>query len=291
MRAILAYLATVNGTAAVFNLVPGLPLDGGRLLRAGLWRWWGDRAWATWRASQFGAVFGWLVTAVGTLGLVGGAPIGGASLILVGLVLQVAALASARPAPLRHELERVRVETVMVPDVDVIPASATLDRPVMNQLWVSRSASRPVGSSGRIVGIITVRQVITVPRERWPTTPVGRVMLALHHDLTIAPSASCWDALRKLQGNRVGRLVVLDGDRLVGSLTGSDLAPVLILAARRRHFGALASPVDHDELGGRHLSGQGIAAFSTERLGRIGRSCPTLPFRIPSRPAGRLLAV
>ena len=122
----------------------------------------------------------------------------------------------------------------MVPDVEMIPASATLDRRVVHRLWASRSASRPVGSSGRVVGIVTVRQVISVPRERWPTTPVGRVMFALRHDLTIAPSASCWDALHKLQRNRVGRLVVLDGDRLVGSLTKSDLAPVLILAARRR---------------------------------------------------------
>jgi Zn-dependent protease len=236
VRAILAYLATVNGTAAVFNLVPGLPLDGGRLLRAVLWRRWRDRARATRRASQVGLAVGWLVTATGTLVLVGRAPIEGVSLMLVGLILQVAAVASARPAPLRHALERVRVETAMAPDVDVIPASATLDCPVMNQLWVSPSASRPVGSSGRIVGIITVRQVIAVPRERWPTTPVGRVMLALHHDLTIAPSASCWDALRKLQGNRVGRLVVLEGDRLVGSLTRRDLAPILIVAARRRPF-------------------------------------------------------
>jgi Zn-dependent protease len=238
VRAILAYLATVNGTAAIFNLVPGLPLDGGRLLRAVLWRWWGDRTWATWRASQFGAVFGWLVTAVGTLMLVGGGPIEGASLIFVGVILHVAALAGARPAPLRHALERVRVEAVMVSDVEVIPASATLDRLVMHQLWASRSASCLVESSaGSVVGVVTLRQAITVPRERWPTTPVGRVMLALRHNLTIAPSASCWDALRKLRRNGLRRLVVLDGDRLVGSLAMRDLAPVLILAARRRPLG------------------------------------------------------
>ena len=154
--------------------------------------------------------------------------------MLVGVVLQVTALANARPAPLRQALARVRVGAVMVPDVEVIPASATLDRGVMHQLWASRSASRPVGRSGRVVGIITVRQVIAVPRDRWPTTPVGRVMLALRHDLTIAPSASCWDALGKLRRNGVRRLVVLDGDRLVGSLAVSDLAPMLTLAARRR---------------------------------------------------------
>jgi Zn-dependent protease/CBS domain-containing protein len=234
VRATLAYLAAVNGAAALLNLVPGLPLDGGRLLRAVLWRRWRDRAWATWRASQLGAVFGWLLTAVGTVVLVGGGPLAGVSFMLVGVVLQVAALTGARPAPLRHALERVRVETVMVPDVEVIPASATLDRLAIHQLSTSPSASRPVGSSGRVVGIITVRQVISVPRERWPTTPVGRVMLALRDDLTIPPSGSCWDALRKLRRNRVGHLVVLDGDRLVGSLTKRDLAPVLICAARGR---------------------------------------------------------
>ena len=232
VRAMLAYLAAVNGTAALLNLVPGLPLDGGRLLRAGLWRWGGDHAWATWRASQFGAVFGWIVTVVGTLLLVGGGLIGGASLMFVGVILQVAALAGSQPAPLRQALARVRVEAMMVPDVDMIPANATLDHLVVHRLWASRSASRPVGSSGRVVGMITVRQVISVPREHWPTTPVGRVMLALRHDLTIAPSASCWEALRKLQRNRVGRLVVLDGDRLVGSLTRGDLAPLLVLVAR-----------------------------------------------------------
>jgi Zn-dependent protease len=237
VRAMLAYLATVNGTAAIFNLVPGLPLDGGRLLRDALWKWWGDRAWATWRASQFGAVFGALVTVIGTLLLVGGGLIEGAWLMLVGVVLQVAALASARPASLRDALARVRVGAVMARDAKVIPASATLDRLVMHQLWASRSATCLVGSSGGgVVGVVTVRQAITVPRERWPTTSVGQVMLALRPDLTIAPSASCWDALRKLKRNRVGRLVVLEGDRLVGSLTRSDLAPVLILAARRLPF-------------------------------------------------------
>ncbi len=232
-RAMLAYLAAVNWAVGIFNLVPGLPLDGGRLLRAVLWRWRGNRARATWRASQLGAVFGSIVAASGALSLVGGELIGGAWLILVGLLLALAARADFPPGAGRHALERVRVGAVMISDVEAVPPSATLDRLVMEYLSPSPIASCPVVASGDgVVGIVTVRQVIAVPRDRWPATPVGRVMIALRPDLTIAPSASCWDALRKLLGNGVGSLVVLEGNRLVGSLDVSDLAPLLALSTR-----------------------------------------------------------
>ena len=233
-QAVLGDLAAANWTVGLFNLVPGLPLDGGRLLRAALWAWRGDRPWATRRAGQVGTVFAAIVTVSGILLLFGAETIGGAWLILVGLVLQRAARASVPTSPLRWMLERVPVGAVMSSDVEVVPPGVPLDRLVMGHLGPSRVRSCPVVSPGDgVVGIVTVRHVMAVPRERWPGTPVGRVMIALRPDLTIAPSASCWDAFRRLRRNRIGSLVVLEGDRLVGSLDVNDLAPFLVRSTQR----------------------------------------------------------
>ncbi|HEV8309848.1 MAG TPA: site-2 protease family protein [Methylomirabilota bacterium] len=235
--AILAYLGAVNVLVGTFNLVPGFPLDGGRLLRSALWAWRGDLGWATRIAGQAGSGFAFVLMAWGGLQLATGEVIGGAWLILIGLFLHQAASASYAQLVARRSLERVPVHDVMARRVVTVPAGAMLDQLVDTYFWSHHVTSFPVTESARdgdgVLGIVTINHVKAVPQEEWPSTAVRDVMIGLSHELSIAPSASCWEALGKLTRNGVGRLVVLHANRLVGYLSVRDVLHVLTLQVAR----------------------------------------------------------
>jgi Zn-dependent protease/predicted transcriptional regulator len=226
--AITTYLLFVNVAVGVFNLIPGFPLDGGRILRAVLWRWKGTLGHATYIASRVGVFFAWALVALGLLQILSGAVVGGIWLVLIGLFLQTTANASYAQMALREALARVAVRDVMTRDVVSVPADASVEQ-LVDQFWVHHFTSFPVVEAGRTVGIASVQQVHAVPRDRWPLTRVRDVMHPLTEQLVVAPSASVFDALGRAAGNRVGRLAVMDGARLVGYLSLKDITHVLAL--------------------------------------------------------------
>jgi Zn-dependent protease len=234
-EAVVRYLGGVNLLVALFNLVPGFPLDGGRLLRAALWAWRRDVAWATRIASVAGSSFAFLLVAAGTLRLMAGEFVPGAWLVLIGLFLQQAARASYGELIARRSLEPVPVAEAMSRDVIVAPAGASLRHLVDAYFWPHHVGSFPVVADGTpgdgLVGIVTIQHVKAVPAERWTATTVRDVMIPLRDDLTVSASASCWEALRRLTANGVGRLVVRDGGRLVGYISLRDVTHLLALRA------------------------------------------------------------
>jgi Zn-dependent protease/predicted transcriptional regulator len=226
--AITTYLLFVNVAVGVFNLIPGFPLDGGRILRAALWRWNGTLSRATYIASRVGVFFAWALVALGLLQILSGAVVGGIWLTLIGLFLQSTANAGYAQMALREALGRVPVRDVMARDVVSVPADASVEQ-LVDQFWVHHFTSFPVVEAGRPVGIASVQQVHAVPRDRWPLTRVREVMHPLTEQLVVSPSASVFDALAKAAGNRVGRLAVMDDTRLVGYLSLKDITHVLAL--------------------------------------------------------------
>lgn len=228
-RAIVQYLLVVNVAVGVFNLIPGFPLDGGRILRAALWRWKGALGPATYIASRVGIGFAFVLMAAGVLRILAGGVIDGFWLVLIGLFLRGAADASYAQIALREALGRLRVRDVMARDVVAVSPDATVAE-LVDTFWSHHYTSFPVvAPDGAVRGIASVQQVHQVPGDRWPAARVAEVMRALADDLVIRPHDSAFEALQRASRNGVGRLAVVDGSRLVGYLSLKDLTHVLAL--------------------------------------------------------------
>ncbi len=226
--AIVSYLLTVNAMVGVFNLLPGFPLDGGRLLRAALWRWHGSLARATYLASRVGVAAAYALIVWGVVQTFGGGSIGGMWLVLIGIFLHHAANTSWTQMGLRETLGRLPVAHIMTRTVVTVGPDETVSA-LVDRLWEHHVASFPVVDGGRVLGIAGTAALRRFPRERWPFTRVRDVMRPLDASLRIAPDESVYRALERASGNGIGRLAVMDGDRLAGYVSMQDITHVLTL--------------------------------------------------------------
>lgn len=220
-----AYLAFLNFVLAVFNMIPGFPLDGGRLFRSLVWHLTGDLRKATRWAAYTGRGFGFLIIGYGILILFGGALVGGMWLIFIGWFLSQAAEASYRQLILRRLLEGVRVREAMTPGPETVDADLSL-RELVEEYLLKRSYNAfPVQDRDeRVLGLITLSQVKEIPRERWPTTRVGEVMMPVDEAVTVRPGDSLAEVLSKLERKGVGRALVVENGHLEGFITRADVA-------------------------------------------------------------------
>ena len=230
VAAVMNYLIAVNIVVGVFNLAPGFPLDGGRLLRAALWRVKGDLVWATRVASRAGGAFAMLLIVIGALRALGGQFLGGLWLILIGLFLREGAEGTYQQVTLEGILAPIAVKDAMTSSVITIPPALSVAKAIDELFWAHHVSSFPVLDGARLVGIITLDRLKQVPREQWLTTTVTDLMLPLTDALTAAPGDSLWSAFRKLSQNGIGRLAVVDGERLVGYLSIKDVTHLLIVS-------------------------------------------------------------
>lgn len=228
--AIMKYLILVNAAVGVFNLVPGFPLDGGRLLRAGLWRAKGDVAWATRVASAVGSGFAFFLIGVGIWRAVSGEFLGGLWFVLIGLFLRQAAAGSYQQLILRRALRPLAVRDIMARDVIRVPSDLSLARVVEDFFWPHHVSSFPVVDGDRVLGLVSVHDLGQVERERWTEASVRELMRPLDDRLKTAPGDSLWLAFEKLSTNGLGRLAVLDDQRLVGYLSLKDVLHILAVS-------------------------------------------------------------
>lgn len=226
--ALVTYLIFVNTAVGVFNLIPGFPLDGGRIFRAIVWRATGDFARATMIASRIGGLVAIALIVLGVLQTVTGSFLSGIWLVLIGLFLRQAATASQSQVTLRTALGDLPVADVMTREVVTVPWSASV-ADLVHRFWTHHVSSFPVVEGQVVRGIATVHDVSRVPFEDWEHRSVQHAMRPIADALTIAPTATALEALQKATANGVGRLAVMDGARLVGYLSLKDLAHVLAL--------------------------------------------------------------
>jgi Zn-dependent protease len=229
--AILGYLALVNTLVGVFNLVPGFPLDGGRVLRAALWRLKGDLRRATEIASRVGSAVAMLLMAVGIFRGFRGDFLGGLWFVLIGVFLRQASASSYQQLLVRRVLEPLRVRDVMTREVVSLSPELSISRAVDDFFWRHHVSSFPVVAGSRVVGILGIHQLAALPRERWSATTVADVMQPIAAPLTAEPGDDLWAAFQMLAGNGLGRLAVVDGGRLVGYLSTKDVMHVLTVAS------------------------------------------------------------
>ena len=217
------YLAWTNLLLAGFNLVPGFPLDGGRLLRAAIWKATGSLARATRVASLSGQGVGWLLVAAGVAWLLAGDLAGGIWFAFIGWFLVQAARSSYQELQLQQLLRGVEAEDVMAADLVRIPPELSLQEAVDDYFMRYDHSGFPVQEGGRTIGLVTLRAVRRVPREQWPTRRVRDHMVPLRDQVVVAPQARMDDVVGKLQDSQTGRVLVAHDDQVVGIITPTDL--------------------------------------------------------------------
>ena len=227
-HAVVTYLVLVNVAVGIFNLVPGFPLDGGRLLRAALWKWKGTLGQATYIASRVGVGFAFALMALGVWQILGGAVLGGFWFIVIGMFLRGAADASYSQMALREALARLPVRDIMTREVITVRPEATVGE-LADAFWAHHVTSFPVVDGSTVRGIASLQQVHEVPPEQRTQRRVSELMRLLTDELVVGPDDSVFDALGKATRNQLGRLAVLKDSRLVGYLSLKDITHVLAL--------------------------------------------------------------
>jgi Zn-dependent protease len=221
-----AWLGYINITLLIFNLLPALPLDGGRVLRSALWAARGDFAWATRVSASIGRGFGFFFIAGGVALFFWRNDLSGLWLAFIGWFLLGAASAEARYIAVRDALGGLRVRDLMVRDPQTVAPSMSIGDLMDRVVWNHRHTTYPVVEDGRAVGLLPFRCVAQVPRGEWDDRTVRDCMLPAEEVPTLTEDEPLEEALVELS-NGVGRGLVLDGQRLVGFLSISDLARAL----------------------------------------------------------------
>jgi Zn-dependent protease/CBS domain-containing protein len=217
------YLAWVNLLLAGFNLVPGLPLDGGRLLRSAVWRATGSFRRATQVASLAGQAVGWLLVAGGVAFLLAGNLAGGIWFAFIGWFLVQAARASYQQLQVRQMLRGVQAHDVMADNLVRIPPDLTLQDAVDRYFMRYDHSAFPVDEQGRTIGLLTLRKVRRVPSDQWPASRVRDHMVPLSEQVVVPPDAPMDEVMAKLEDGEAGRVLAAEDGEVVGIITSSDL--------------------------------------------------------------------
>lgn len=216
------YLSWINALLAVFNLLPGFPLDGGRVLRAGLWGWSKDITAATRIASRVGEGFAYLLIFIGFLGVLRG-QWGLGWFILIGWFLQQAAQSSYQHLIFERSLSNVKVADIMTREVETVAPDISLDRLVDEYFLKFKFGRFPVVSNGQLLGIITLHDIKEVPREEWAFKTAKDILTPLEKAMTVGPQDEAVQVLTRMAQSEVGHLLVVENNSLVGLVTRSDI--------------------------------------------------------------------
>jgi Zn-dependent protease/predicted transcriptional regulator len=236
LTTLLAWLGSVNIFVGLFNLIPGFPLDGGRLVRSALWAATGSLRRATRWASWLGQGLGWLMIAAGiaqVFGLqipgLGGGTISGLWLAFVGWFLSSAASQSYRQVVVNDILEDVPVGRVMRSSPPSVPSDICIDSLVHDHVMQTDDHAFPVVDGEQFVGIVTLDDLRSVSRDAWDTTTVGQVMTPTSELVTVTVDENAAEAMTKLQLRDVRQLPVTRNGSLADLLRRRDIVKWLQL--------------------------------------------------------------
>ncbi len=226
---VIRYLGFINGLLAAFNLIPGFPLDGGRVLRSVLWEWRSNLRWATRITAKIGAGFALVLIFLGLLSILRGEFVGGLWWCLIGLFLREAANASYRQLLLRKALEGEPVRRFMVSQPVTVSPSLSVERLVEDYIYKHHFKMFPVVEDGTLIGCVTIQQVKEIPRSEWKQRTVGELVKPCSTENTLHPEDDAMKALSIMRRNHTSRLMVVEGPRLVGIIALKDMLAFLSL--------------------------------------------------------------
>lgn len=226
----LSFIAGLNFLLVVFNMIPAFPLDGGRVLRSVLWHFRQDLPWATKVTSSIGSAFGFVLIGVGLYRLVFGRDfIGGLWSFMIGMFLRNAAQMSYRQLMMRRGLEGEPVARFMITDPVTVSRSIPVSDLVESYIYKHHFKMFPVVDDGRLLGCVNTRAVKELPQAEWARQSVGSIIEPCSPDNTVSPNDDAMKALAKMSRSGASRLMVVDGERLMGILALKDLLKFLAL--------------------------------------------------------------
>jgi Zn-dependent protease len=223
----LFWLGYINLFLLLFNLLPALPLDGGRLLRSALWKARGDFGWATRIAASFGRLFGYLMIAAGVLAFINYRSIGGVWLALIGWFLLGAAGGERQISRVHQALEGLHVRDLMTREPVVAQADATLGEFADSLSSLTRHSAYPVVSNGDLLGLLPFAAIGGQPRAEWGDLLVRDNTIGRDRVPVLDSGDSAENALEELIGGDIGHALVVQDGQLSGILALSDLKRAL----------------------------------------------------------------
>jgi len=233
---LLAWLGSINVLLGLFNLIPGFPLDGGRVVRSIFWAVTDDLRRATRWASWIGQGIAWLMIAAGIamvfgvrLPFFGQGLTGGLWLAFIGWFLHSSAVLSYRQVVVQDILEDVPVMRMMRSDPPSVPSGITVDELVNDGIMGTDDHAFPVVDEERLVGLVTLEDVRAIPRTSWEKTAVHQIMTPTDQLVSVTPEQDAAEALNKLQVRDVRQLPVMHNGTLAGLVRRRDIVKWLQL--------------------------------------------------------------
>jgi Zn-dependent protease/predicted transcriptional regulator len=243
LSTLLLWLGPINILVGVFNLIPGFPLDGGRLVRSILWAITNNLRLATRWASWLGQLIAWLMIAVGiamifgiNVPFLGTGFVSGLWLAFIGWFLNTASAQSYRQVVVHDLLEGVSVERVMRANPPTVPPDCQISSLVEDHVMGTDDHAFPVVDNGQLLGMVTLEDVRALSRDEWQRTTVRDIMTPVDQLVTVDVQDDMSDALDKLQGRDVGQLPVLRDGQLAGLLRRRDIIKWLQIHADENRF-------------------------------------------------------
>lgn len=222
------YLAYVNLSLGIFNLIPGFPLDGGRVLRSIIWGATKNLRTATNIAAGIGQLFGWLFIGIGVYLAFSGNILNGLWIAFIGWFLNSAADSSRRELTMRETLRGVHVRDVMDPTPACIGPETPISDVVQQTFFQAGYRAAPICQGDKIDGIVTITDVKKIPQEKWTATPVSEIMTRAPL-YTVSEDDDLGAAIRLLSAHDLNQLIVLKEGRLAGLLNRSHVIRYLQL--------------------------------------------------------------
>jgi CBS domain-containing protein len=220
--ALARYLGYTNLLLGLFNIVPGFPLDGGRVLRSIVWGLSGSMVTATRIASYVGQAVAFLLIAWGVIDVVSGDLFGGLWIAFIGWFLNSGAEASRQEIKAQSALAGVPVSTIMQPSPDAVAPEVTVSEFVLEHALRRGQRALPVVSSGQLVGIMSITDAKHLRQEAWATTPVGDLMT--HRPLkTLGPDADLAAALQLMADADIHQVLIVREGAVVGMVNRADI--------------------------------------------------------------------
>ena len=219
----LSYISTINLVLAIFNLVPAFPLDGGRVLRAIIWHYKGNIQLATKIASSLGGMFGYFLMFLGIFWVFSGAFLNGIWFVFIGWFINQASQSSYQHTVMSDIFNKIPISSFMTDKVVVVDYYISVQELVDSYFYKYKFAIFPVKKNGDIIGIVNINTVKDASKETWHQTTVEQITVPLEDNLIISSDKAVSSAMKKVFGNGIGRILVMDGKELLGIVSKTDI--------------------------------------------------------------------
>jgi Zn-dependent protease/CBS domain-containing protein len=227
LLALAKYLAYINGVLALFNLIPGFPLDGGRVFRAIVWGITHSLHRATVIAANVGRLIGFLFIFLGAWQLFSGNFANGLWIAFIGWFLESAAAREAQYGAVHDMLAGHKVSEVMTRGCASIPADTNLQSLVDDHILGAGRRSLVVTQDSTVVGLLTLHGVKEVPQAEWPASTAAQVMMSMDQIKRVGPDTELWPALEEMDRDGVNQLPVMTNGHCIGMLSRENVIDFL----------------------------------------------------------------